>query len=302
MYPSISANPQISAGGAVENFYTGNAPQESYGRPQSTYYPPTQQQQYSVANKRASISNPGYPGAESYSQYPALAQQPPQQNAGNWQPNESSSTPTPANPGYVVPDQRVDAYSQSRPIQPQHTGSWHNPEATTQHPSQPLNYSGEGAPQQISPPANVPSQPPTGYAPTEQAPTPSADPNASFYYQNGPQEPPSQQKLDQTQSQYPPTQSPQLFHSTLPNQPPAQQFTQQTGNQQQAQPPQPPQPSQVRSPYWQNQQQAQAPQQSWQAHAPAPAPTYSGYTQDSFPSAPHHAPQQKVMEESLIEL
>jgi growth factor-regulated tyrosine kinase substrate len=31
-------------------------------------------------------------------------------------------------------------------------------------------------------------------------------------------------------------------------------------------------------------------------------PTFSGYTQDSFPAAPHHQPQPKVVEESLIDL
>jgi growth factor-regulated tyrosine kinase substrate len=295
IYPTISSNPLTGAGGNAENFYTGNVQQESYGRPQSTYYGPTQQQ-YSVPNKRASISGSGYQTkdrGETYNQYPASSSQQAPPTTGNWQIRDPSSTPTPANTGYTGPEPRVDGYNQqSRPVQPPRTGSWPTTEAApAQHQSQPSNYLGENVSQQVSPPSNVPSQPPTNYAPSEPALTPSADSNTPFYYNNTSQGP-LQQNSEQTQSSYPPTQSPQLYHSSLTNPAPTQQFVHQSNKQ----PSQSVQSNQVQPPYWQSQQQNQALQQTWQA----PAPTYSGYTQESFPAAPHHAPQQKV-EESLIE-
>jgi hepatocyte growth factor-regulated tyrosine kinase substrate len=149
-------------------------------------------------------------------------------------------------------------------------------------------------------------------APSQQGMTPSADPNAAFYFNNTAQAPPQEQNLpqypynnatqvpppqqapEQNQPQYPPTQSPQQYHSVPPQQTSPQQFNHQPVKQQTAPPPQHAPPPQQQAPYWQN----QPPQQTWQA----PGQTYSGYTQESFPSAPHHAPQQKVMEESLIDL
>lgn len=294
IYPSIGAPPNSI--GAAENFYTGNAPPESYGRPQSTYYAQPQQQ-YPGPNKRASIANPGYPATEhrneAYSQYPPQSHQQPQ-NPGNWQANEPP-TPTPANPGYPNPNQQNDAYKQySQPVQPQRTGSWQGEAAPAPYQTQPPNYPTENAPQQMAPPSNAPSQPPSSYTPSEPALTPSADPNATFYYGNAPQAPPPQQIPEQNQPQYPSTQSPQQFHS-VPNQASPQQFAHQPVKQQQ---PQPASATPSQNSYWQSQQQNPAPQQTWQA----PAPTYNGYTQESFPSAPHHAPQQKVVEESLIDL
>src|SRR5271168_3011042 len=55
MYPSISSNVSNGAGGA-ESFYTGNAQQEPYGPPQSTYPHVLPQRQYPQYNRRSSIA------------------------------------------------------------------------------------------------------------------------------------------------------------------------------------------------------------------------------------------------------
>jgi len=305
IYPSISSNPPNGVGGAAESFYTGNPQPESYGRPQSMYYPPTQQQ-YQNPNKNASIANPGYSVPEqrsdSYNQYPPQSHQPQQPQTGGWQPSDPSATPTAANPGYSAPEQRSDNYNQyPQPGQQQRSGSWQATDgAPAPYQAQPPNYPPESAPQPPLAHQNVPSQPSSNYTPSEAALTPSADPNAAFYYGNTSQAPPSQQISppqqvpEQSQPQYPPTRSPQQFHSSVAQASP-QQFKHQPLKQQQ-------QPQQVPSaasqpPYWQAQQQNPPPQQ-WQA----PGQTYGGYTQESFPSAPHHAPQQQAVEESLIDL
>lgn len=310
MYPSISNVP--NAAGGAESFYAGNAQPEPYGRPQSTYYAQPQQH-YGSVNKRASIASPGYPTPEqrhdSYNKYPPQPKVPPQQQqrTGSWQANDPSSTPTPANPGYPAPDQRNDTYNQyppqSHPQQPQRAPSYQgtNPAASS-YAAQASAYAPE-TPQQTPQPMGVPSQP---------VMTPSADPNAAFYFNNaGPvpsqehsqpqyqynnavQAPPPQQAPEAHQPQYPPTQSPQQYHSVPPQQNSPQQFSHQPVKQQTAPPSQHVPPPQQQAPYWQN----PAPQQVWQA----PGQTYNGYTQESFPSAPHHAPQQKAMEESLIDL
>lgn len=253
-----------AAPGTAENYYTGNQ-QEPYARPQSTYsYPPQQFQQY---DNRAPVTHSGYP------------------------------------------EQRNDVYSQHVPqpsMQPQRTGSM-VPEPITQY-----------APQAASP-MHAPSQPPLLDGPLAPLASPSADPNAAFYYGNPAQAAPSAE-----QPQYAPAQqSPQQYHTTIP-QPvsPVQAVRQPHQNQQQfaspqqtlaTLPQQPPQqympPPQQPAPVPQQQPQAQqAPY--WQQQSAAPQPwqnsgqTYSGYTQESFPSTPQHVIQQKVpvMEESLIDL
>ncbi|KAL2069406.1 hypothetical protein VTL71DRAFT_14085 [Oculimacula yallundae] len=272
MYPSIASNLPNAPGGA-ENYYTGNAPQEPYARPQSTYSYGQPQQPYQQYNNRASIA------------------------------------------GYPVPEQRKENYSQYAPqqfpAQLQRTGSWHASDPSATYTSQQPSYPPESAPahqQTPQTPMNVPSQPPTSYAPPAGAVSPSADPNASFYY-NTPGQAPPQQAPDQQQPQYPEThQSPQQYQTSAQQpvsplqsakqpQKPQEQYAPPT--QQQAPPPQqypPPQQSQ-QAPYYQAQQ-APAQQQPWK---PA-GQTYTGYTQDSFPAAPHHAPQQPKVEEALIEL
>jgi len=267
MYPSISTNPP---NGAVENFYTGNTTQESYGRPQSTYHAPPQHQ-YSVSDRRASVSNPSFPTpdrSDGYDQYPNLPQQAPLQ--GSWS-NDPSSISNSATAGYSGPEQQGDGYKQ-RPSEAHRTDSWQT--AETQHQSQPPVYTGESVLHPVSSAPNVPSQPPTSQTSFDHASTPPTDSHASFYHSNAPHVPPPQQISGQQYPSHP------------------QHFSQQPANQQ------PAQSVQAQPPYWQAKQHDQVPQQTWQT----PPQTYNGYTQDSFPATPHHAPQQKVVEESLIDL
>ncbi|KAJ5051649.1 uncharacterized protein L3040_001424 [Drepanopeziza brunnea f. sp. 'multigermtubi'] len=280
VYPSIATNaPNIP--GNAENYYTGNAPQDSYARPQSMYSHGEHQHQQAQYSNRASVT--GYPEEqrqEGYGQYPP-------QRTGNWQ----------------TPDPSANYASQQ---------ASHPPVNAPQQQAPPSNTPHQGA----QPPMNVPSQPPTTYGPSEPAASPAADPNASIYYNTpGQAAPPQpQQALEQQQPHYPHThQSAPQFQTSAQSVSPLQSARspqmpqeQYAPTHQHAPPPQsyapPPPPhqqqqqQQQQAPYWQ-QQQPQTQQQQWQT----PGPTHTGYTQDSFPSAPNHAPQPKV-EEVLIEL
>ncbi|KAL3421798.1 vacuolar protein sorting-associated protein 27 [Phlyctema vagabunda] len=218
------------------------------------------------------------------------------------------------NSGYAPSDQQQDSYTTyGAQTQGQRPATWHQAETPTQYPAQPVQYGQDVQQQhfQQQAPSNIPPQ-----APSDPAVTPSADPNAAFYYNNAAvaSQAQSQPVPDQSQLQYPPPQSPQQFHSQ-PS--PAVNYPQSTprtehqppNSQQPSQPAPPvqgshqvvqPGPSQ-QAPSWQNQQ-AGTPQ-PWQAPA-NPGPTYGGYTQDSFPAAPQHniQPQPKMVEESLIDL
>jgi hepatocyte growth factor-regulated tyrosine kinase substrate len=212
-----------------------------------------------------------------------------------------------ANPGYPGQDLHSGSYNHAPP-QPQRSGSYSTAPQYAQQPSAFAPDSG----MQGSTSGPAVSQPPPNFAPSEPTMTPSADPNASFYYGNAPQNqaPPLHQgSHDQSQPPYPTMQSPPQHQlATLPAQSP-QLFTQQAlvsqhqPQQHPQQPPQPQAPPQQAPPpqfYWQTQQQNAAPQQAWQQTPPA---SHNSYTQDSFPAAPQHAPQPQAVpvEESLIE-
>ncbi|KAK8879886.1 VHS domain-containing protein [Apiospora arundinis] len=156
----------------------------------------------------------------------------------------------------------------------------------------------------------------SGHAPTHAAAPPSAvnrgpdpatsvaDPNAAFYYANNPQQDHDRQTPslpgDSAPSPYPTLQQPASYNRQSVPPTPASVPAQPS---QPSQPPQqyqtslPQQQQQQQQPYWQ-QPTSQGPPSSYQP----PNAAYSGYTQETFPSAPHHTPHQPAVEESLIDL
>ncbi|KAI9672981.1 MAG: Vacuolar protein-sorting-associated protein 27 [Caeruleum heppii] len=145
--------------------------------------------------------------------------------------------------------------------------------------------------------------------------SPSADPNASFYYgavsqhqapaphpshvEQGPNASYAPSARITPQYQQPPApqmQDPQNSSQPPPEQPVRQQQQQQQQGQYQQQP-QPQQQHQPPPPQWPPQQAAGPPPAQW----PAP-PQTAGYNHEAFPAAPRHQPQAKAPEESLIEL
>jgi len=185
------------------------------------------------------------------------------------------------------------------------TDSW--PQQGSPAPQQfsaPVQY----APSEPSPLAVHPSQAQSQPHPSAPGPSvPPSDANSAYYYQSNqpgqPQAPSAPQEpgtspypnLQQSSSYGPQSLPPTPAATTAQPSHPSPQYHQQPSAQ----------------PYWQQQQQQQA-QPSQQAGQPqqtqgypATSPSYASYTQDSFPSAPQHAPAQPaqpVVEESLIDL
>lgn len=183
-------------------------------------------------------------------------------------------------PSYPPQEHRQGNYGQPQ----DQTGSeWYGPAGPSdQYPNPALPTSAqftESVHVQHSYAASTPLPKP---AAPELLPTAPTDANTTFQYGNGP-------LSEQTQPPQPPQQFPQSHQ--VPQSP--SQCAEQTVQQQQQQ-------QATHAPYWQSQQSKPHVQQGWQG----PAPTYGGYTQDSFPSAPQHAPapQAVAVEESLIDL
>ncbi|KAK4128541.1 ubiquitin binding protein [Parathielavia appendiculata] len=245
----------------------------SAGGPAESFYTGEQQQDYSRLS-----AQPSYPPPAQQPQYGAY--------------DRRASVAGPSN---QYPPQQM----------PQHTGSW-APVQTLQYNQQPSHPpSHEATPpqagqlQQTSTPAQLSAPAANDSVGT----TPTADPSASFYFnpQQQPQQPPPQQgpssPPDPAMSPYPNLAQPmQSYQPSLPQTPASAQAQPSQPQQQSHQAP----PQQAQQPYWQHSaaQQTQLPP-VWQA---PPSAAYAGYSQESFPLAPQHAPKQPVVEESLIDL
>lgn len=257
-----TASGPTGATSTAESFYTGNPQQEPYGRPQSTL---------------------SYAPAQQYQQYDNRAA------------------------AYGRPEQREETFAQNhpqqQPMQIQRTGSWQDSsQQPVQYATQQPGFTAENTSLQHQAPPNPNSQPTQSHVQVEPMATPT-DSNAAFYYGN-PAAPSQPQPVPDQHISYP-QQSPQQYKNTvLPQQAVSPQLSlrqlhqpeeQYVAPQQQYAPPS--QPVSQQPAYWQPQQTGPRPQ-SWQA----PGSTHNGYTQDSFPSAPQHTIQPKIVEESLIDL
>ena len=296
MYPSIASAPAPqAAGGGMESYYTGNAPQmDSY----SAALPPQQQSYQQMQNQAP------YPSLERPQRISSYGAPPPE--ASYYQ---QQQTP------YPPQTQPQPAQVQQPPApQPQQAPYPQQQQPHTEQPQPQMQIPRRGSSQQYS-------QNSSQYAPSHTSQTsnpaissPPADPATSFYY--GDQAPPT--SAPQQQQQQPP--SPEMYHQPPPQNMPQQQQQQQAPpTQQQSYAPQQPPQSQPQQPQQYQQQQRltsqtyyqQPPQQQQQAAPPplstasqqwprAPA-THAGYGQEAFPSAPQQAPV-GAKEESLIEL
>ncbi|KAI9795265.1 MAG: Vacuolar protein-sorting-associated protein 27 [Piccolia ochrophora] len=134
------------------------------------------------------------------------------------------------------------------------------------------------------------------------------DPAASFYYNDprdlAPTSPSQQPTQSNPQQTFAPTQAPSQPDHHVP-----QQSYPQSSNSYPSLPPQPlvqnTHQQQPAPQSWQQQQQPPPPTQPWPSTSSSQYTTsnvQANYSQNSFPSAPQHEPQPKVVEESLIEL
>jgi len=255
MYPSIPSAP--GAGGGVENYYTGSAPQtDGYGQQYATYQHPPAPTAQATAAPYPSFDQPQQqPGMPSYGGPP-----PPEAAYYTQSHTRTSYPPLPQSTSYPP--------AQSQPPPPEQ-----------QHPSMQRRFS------QQTQPYHQTSAPGSQYAPSHTSQSsnppnltsPPSDPATNFYYGSNPSE----------QHQPP---SPEMYHQAPPAAAPQPQRSASYTHPQQQQ-------QQYQQPATQN---SYPPPQAQQwPQAPAAG---QGYGQESFPSAPQHAPTPAlVKEEALIE-
>lgn len=268
MYPNINAAPMNPQGG-MESYYSGNAPQfDNYG-------PPPQQ------------SHGGYPGyPQPQGAQPGYPEPYPDMNRMSQYSQQAPETPYPQNPAQQYPPQ-PHAPSQQQYYEAQQGQN------ISQMPPQRRQSSHQYAPSHTSQNSNpaISSPPPADqasfyYADQQQQPSIPQTSSPELYAQ----QPQQQQQPYQQTTPYPPQEAP-LQQQQQQQQPPLQRQSSHSYYQQPQ--PQPTQPQQGGYPQL-NQPQ---PQHSW-PQAPAAG---AGYGQESFPTAPQHAPV-VPKEESLIEL
>ncbi|KAI9718719.1 MAG: hypothetical protein M1812_003893 [Candelaria pacifica] len=291
IYPSISSTISNGQSGA-ESYYTGNtgSSHAPYSHLQSTYDPSqTPPSTYSTYDNRTPTAKTNF----TESSFPDSQRIP--QNAYSYQqaPNLQPSAQ------HVLSQQR-GVITQAPPLQ------------GIPYPSSPVPYTEHHL---ASSRASF-SQP---YAESisRQKPAqamgadPIAEPAAAFYYENvgtghqqgseAHQGRPSEHSFEPQYTSHPvsPQQQRYPVHSPSEAQPTPQHQQRAYWQQEQQQE----QRSQQQQSH-QQQPRQQAQNQRWQQpqQVAAPYPAYDGYTQDSFPSAPQHQPQPKVVEESLIDL
>ncbi|SLM36978.1 VHS subgroup [Lasallia pustulata] len=265
MYPPLSANITNSQGGA-ESFYTGNSTgaADMYPQPQPNYHNYPQPQPTYMTYDRGPPTTAANHGRSDSPEN--------QRYRHGYQPQRAPS---------------FQAYPKS-PIQAQDAPYF--PES----PAQDYQQSASAM------------QTPHAYPPPQTQNTPqSAEPASSYYYGNqGQEQPPQHQPQQVPDRSHPPLQAPSEQYRQGPPKP------EPYSPQQVYQTPAPPQniaPQPQQQGYW---QQPQAPPTESYPYPPYPQapqsnipyPTMGSYTQDSFPSAPNHQPQPKLVEESLIEL
>ncbi|KAI9769121.1 MAG: Vacuolar protein-sorting-associated protein 27 [Geoglossum simile] len=310
IYPSIPSAVPTGPGG-VESFYTTNASSsDPYAPPQPSYpaYPP-HQPTYSGYDKRASAVPSGYGQAPSannqYQQYNTF---PPQRDPVS---QANSVPPSQQQDAVYEPESQAEMPKQQptpshAPSQPPSFTSSQPPVTTPQGDNAASFYFQDQNPRKANgqePPYDVKETEPPRYI--AQHPSPQGYHRVPQHQQPQPQyqQAPSQQQQPQPQYQQAPSQQ----YQQVPPQQPQQQQHPHSQRQYQQLPPQQPQQQQYQQLQYSQQPQripTDQRQQQWPVvpQSLAPVPTYEGYTQDSFPSAPQHQPQPKAVEESLIDL
>ncbi|KAI9794626.1 MAG: Vacuolar protein-sorting-associated protein 27 [Peltula sp. TS41687] len=263
-------------------------------RPASAMYP------------RLSAGLPGNSGgAESFYTGNSATQE---RTSGTFPPSEYkryAGQPGPLSPQSSIHEsatQSAAGYFQRPPSEQHHRQSSNypfQPDSNLQgYPTSPSNLQRTSVPPEAhwqGRPAEYISQPPSQASPAAEA-------ESAFYYEGAHTAHPHQSLGPLPEGGHHTASRPQLHSVQSSNQAP-QQFYQQQYPAQFTQVPPQSQPSFTQElPQTSQRQQSSAPRYEASTSSATQYPSYGGYSQDSFPSAPHHQPQPKVVEESLIDL